>query len=316
MRPQLGLTHSTELCEPSFAQLGVFHAVMVTGSVSRAAKLLGMTQSGASRMLRQLETDIGLRLFERAHQRLIPTPHARQLQDSVERLHGAYGMVQRLIGSLVDPDRGKVTVAAIPTQATSFMPLAIKRLRERYPGITVTMEILANQPVVDRVQAGQADFGLVHDLTPSADTQNEDLGTQHVICVAPRGHRYASLPHVTAHDLAAETFLSYGPQTNFGCLIENAFSEEGVRMPVSVEVTSSSALLSLISAGVGVGLVEPAAVMPFALDQFVIKPFRPTVPIRSRIVRSRMRPLTLHAELLLEEYRAVVGAQQPGYFTA
>ncbi|HYG43527.1 MAG TPA: LysR family transcriptional regulator, partial [Bordetella sp.] len=83
MRPQLGLTHSTELCEPSFAQLGVFHAVMVTGSVSRAAKLLGMTQSGASRMLRQLETDTGLRLFERAHQRLVPTPHARQLQDSV-----------------------------------------------------------------------------------------------------------------------------------------------------------------------------------------------------------------------------------------
>lgn len=315
-RDQRGLTPATELCEPSFAQLNVFHAVMVTGSVSRAAKLLGMSQSGASRMLTQLEAATGLQLFERAHQRLIPTPNARQLQASVEHLHGAYGGVQRLIGSLADPDCGKVTVAAIPTQATSFMPQAIKRLRERYPGITITMEILANQPVVERVQNGEADFGLVHDLTPSPDTQNEDLGEQHVICVAPAGHRYASLPCVTARDLASETFLSYGPHTNFGSVVENAFFEEGIRMPVAVEVTSSASLLSLIGAGVGVGLVEPAAVLPFSPEKFVIKPFRPTLIMRSRILRSRMRPLTRHAELLLNEYRAVVTARQPDYFSA
>jgi DNA-binding transcriptional LysR family regulator len=314
--PRRGLAPSTELCEPSFAQLNVFHAVMVTGSVSRAAKLLGMTQSGASRMLNQLESTTGLRLFERTHQRLVPTPDARRLQDSVERLRGAYGGVQRLIGSLAAPDSGKVTVAAIPTQATSFMPLAIKRLRDRYPGITVTMEILANQPVVERVQNGATDFGLVHDLTPSPDTFNEDLGVQHVICVAPPNHRYAALDAVTAQDLISETFLSYGPHTNFGHAVENAFYEQGVRMPVAVEVTSSAALLSLISAGVGVGLVEPAAMLPFDVNQFVVRPFRPTLVLRSRILRSRVRPLTRHAELLMNEYRAVVTAPQPAYFGA
>jgi DNA-binding transcriptional LysR family regulator len=85
-------------------------------------------------------------------------------------------------------------------------------------------------------------------------------------------------------------------------------------MPVAVEVTSSAALLALIRAGVGVGLVEPAAIAPFPLDQFVIRPFRPSLLIHSRIVRSRIRPLTRHAELLLAEYRAVVTAPQPEYF--
>jgi DNA-binding transcriptional LysR family regulator len=310
LRVEGGLTSSTTLCEPSFAQLNVFHAVMVTGSVSRAAKLLGMTQSGASRMLTQLEQATGLHLFERVHQRLIPTPDAKQLQGSVERLRGSYGGVQRLISSLVNPDRGKVTIAAIPTQASSFMPLAIKRLREQYPGIVVTLEILANMPVVERVQNGEADFGLVHDLTPSPNTQNEDIGEQHVVCVAPANHRYADLPFITAQDLASETFLSYGPHTNFGNMIENAFFEVGVRMPVAVEVTSSASLLSLIQAGVGVGLVEPAALLPFHLEQFIIKPFKPTLTLRSRILRSRMRPLTRHAERLLNEYRQVVQSQQ------
>ena len=54
-RSHLGLSRSHELREPSFAQLGVFNAIMISGSVSRAAKLLGMTQSAASKMLRQLE---------------------------------------------------------------------------------------------------------------------------------------------------------------------------------------------------------------------------------------------------------------------
>ncbi|AEE67226.1 LysR family transcriptional regulator [Bordetella pertussis] len=312
----VGLAKPKALHEPSFAQLGVFHAIMITSSVSRAARLMGMTQSAASKMLRQLEDDTGLRLFERQHQRLVPTPHAQGLQDSVEQLYGAYGVVQRQINSLADPDTGHVNVAAIPTQATTFLPQAIKRLRERYQGITVTVEILANQPIVDRVQSGQADFGLVHDITPSVSTLNEDLGLQHVVCVAPAGHRYAGLPHVAAHDLRNETFLSYGPQTNFGAMLETAFASAGVRMPVAVEVTSSAALLALIRAGVGVGLVEPAAIAPFGATGFVIKPFLPALPVRSRIVRSRLRPLTRHAELLLEAYRAVVLQARPDSFQA
>lgn len=313
-RSHLGLSKSHELREPSFAQLGVFNAIMISGSVSRAAKLLGMTQSAASKMLRQLEDDTGLVLFERTHQRLVPTPQALQLHESVEHLYGSYGVVQRLIGSLANPDHGSVTVAAIPTQAATFLPEAVKRLREKHPGITVTLEILANQPIVERVLNGQADFGLVHDITASPDTHNEDLGPQHLVCVAARGHRFAGQEQVTAQDLKSETFLSYGPQTNFGSFLEIAFSEAALHMPVSVEVTSSAALLALIRAGVGVGLVEPAAIAPFPLDHFVIRPFRPSLLIHSRIMRSRIRPLTRHAELLLEEYRAIVTAPQPDYF--
>ncbi len=87
-------------------------------------------------------------------------------------------------------------------------------------------------------------------------------------------------------------------------------------MPVAVEVTSSAALLALIRAGVGVGLVEPAAIAPFGATGFVIKPFLPALPVRSRIVRSRLRPLTRHAELLLEAYRAVVLQARPDSFQA
>lgn len=311
-----GLTKPKALHEPSFVQLGVFHAIMITGSVSRAARLMGVTQSAASKLLGQLEKDIGLRLFERTGQRLVPTSQAQQLQESVEQLYGSYGVVQRQIGSLSDQDRGHVSVAAIPTQATTFLPQAIKQLRMRYPGITVTVEILANQPIVDRVQHGQADFGLVHDVTPTPATLNEDLGLQHVVCVAPAGHRYSGLPHVTIQDLKDETFLSYGPQTNFGAMLANAFEGAAIRMPVSVETTSSSALLALIRSGVGVGLVEPAAIVPFGPEGLVIKAFRPTLPVYSRIVRSRMRPLTRHAELLLDAYREAVLGRQPSYFTA
>lgn len=300
--------------EPSFSQLSVFRAVMFTGSVSRAAQLLGVTQSAASKLLRSLEDTIGLTLFERTQQRVIPTAYAHQLLQSVEELHGAYGAVQRTVQSLLESDHGVVSVAAIPTQTTAFLPQAIRRLKDQAPGVVVMVDVLANQPTISHVLNGQADFGLVHDLSPSPDTLNEDIGLQHLVCVACKGHRFERLSAITARQLQHEPIVSYGPQTNFGCLISAALARETVHLHSAVEVTSSAALLALVRAGVGVGIIEPAAIEPLLAKELIIRPLAPRIRVRSRILRSRIRPLTRHAELLLQEYRAIVTGAQPGYF--
>lgn len=300
--------------EPSLTQLNVFRTVMITGSVSRAAHLLGMTQSAASKLIKALEDDISLTLFERSQQRLIPTAQAYQLQQSVAELHGAYGTVQRTIASLLESGHGTVTVAAIPTQATTFLPIAIRRLKERAPDVLVSVAVLANQPVINHVLTGQADFGCIHDVSPSPDTLNEDLGEQNLVCVAPAGHRFGRLRRITVQDLQNESLISYGPETNFGCAVDAMFAQEGLHLPVSVEVTSSAALLALVRAEVGVGIIEPAALIDEFSTRFIIRPLHPRICIQSRILRSRMRPLTRHAEMLLEEYRQVVRGVQPDYF--
>lgn len=289
--------------EPSFVQLRVFHATMITGSVTRAAKLLGITQPAASKMLRMLEVDTGLVLFTRENQRLLPTQQAEQLQALVDRLYGSYGAVQRLIGSLRSSDRGNVTVAAIPTQSTNFLPRAIRLLRERQPLTSVTVDILSNQDVIERVQSGKADFGLVFNITPSPDTLNEDMGHHHLVCVAPPGHRFAKKPYVSSEDLRQETFISFGQYTSFGLFLRMLLSDDNVYPSVDVVVTSSALLITLVREGIGVGLVESPAILPSSRHDLVVKAFRPAATIRSRIIRSRIRPLSAQAELLLDACR-------------
>lgn len=289
--------------EPSFVQLRVFHATMITGSVTRAAKLLGITQPAASKMLRMLEAETGLVLFTRENQRLLPTQQAEQLQESVVRLYGSYGAVQRLIGSLRSSDRGNVTVAAIPTQSTNFLPRAIKVLRKKHPLTRVAVDILPNQEVIQRVQSGKADFGLVFNITPSPDTLNEDMGHHHLVCVAPQGHRFAAMPYVTAEDLRHETFISFGQYTSFGLFLRMLLADDNVYPDVDVVVTSSALLITLVREGIGVGLVESPAILPSSKCDLVVKAFRPMAAIRSRIIRSRIKPLSVHAELLLDVCR-------------
>jgi DNA-binding transcriptional LysR family regulator len=291
----------------TLAQLDVLRTVIATCGVGEAARAMGVSQPAVSKLLRQAERGLGLSLMVRDGNRVVPTLEADAIRTGIEALFGAYDALQRLASSLRADEAGMVSIAAIPTQATRFAAPAIHRFKAEFPATTVRLHVLSNRAVINQVASGQADFGLVHSITPAPELRADDYGEQLVLCIAPSGHRFANLKTVSADDMRGETYVSYGRHSAFNRWIEQALERTGASLPTSIEVSASPALIELVRLGAGVGLLESAALASAARRGLVVKPFRPELRLSSRVLRAPGRPLSGRAERLIELYRDFVG---------
>jgi DNA-binding transcriptional LysR family regulator len=290
----------------TLAQLDVLRTVIATRGVGEAARALGISQPAVSKLLRQAERGLGLSLMVRDGKRVVPSSDADAIWRAVESLFGAYDSLQRLASGLRQDTGGTISVAAIPTQATRFMAPAIRQLKAEFPNVTVKLQVLPYQAIIESVASGQADFGLIHSITAVSALRTDDYGEQRILCIAPLGHRFTAMKSVSSQDLLGETYVSYGRDSAFNLWLEQAFARAGVTVPTTIEIGASPALIEVVRQGAGVGLVESAALSGDMLPSLVVRPFRPELRLKSRVLRAPARPLSRHADRMLEIYRSLV----------
>ena len=135
----------------------VFNAVMLTGSVSAAARMINVTQPAVSRTLQHAELQLGFALFQRVGGRLRPTLEAQTLYPHVERLFQQLDEVQRLSANL-RAGRSKHALQVLTVLAMSYevMPRAICLFRQKHPAVQVHHQ---RRPGVEVHGSGAADAG-------------------------------------------------------------------------------------------------------------------------------------------------------------
>jgi DNA-binding transcriptional LysR family regulator len=273
-------------------QIEVFRAIMVTGSVSGAARLLTVSQPAISRLLAYTEDRLGLKLFERVKGRVQPTPEARRLFAEVDQVHQGVLRVNDLAQELRERGTGAMHVVASPSVGQAFVPEAIGRFRQRFPDVRVEFEILTLQELVARVGANRVDLGLsvlpVDEPTISAAPIVE--GRLTVIC--PRDHPLAALSHVESADLAPFSLIGYGPQTPYGLYVASALAASGTPARFNTVVRFTPVACSLVQAGAGVAIVDEFVTRGRTWPDIVSRPLVPHTPMRIHLLTSRLEPLS------------------------
>lgn len=129
-------------------QMEVFRAVMITGSMSGAGRVLNITQPAVSRIVSYTEQSLGLRLFERIGTRLAPTTEASILMAAVETLYENALQVDDLARDLARRPGGTLTIAASPSLALHVIPTVIARFLKAHPQVHVRYHttLLADMP--------------------------------------------------------------------------------------------------------------------------------------------------------------------------
>jgi DNA-binding transcriptional LysR family regulator len=290
----------------TLAQLDALRTVIATSGVGEAARTMGISQPAVSKLMRQAERGLGLSLMVRDGNRVTPTLEADAIRSGLEALFGAYDGLQRLAASLREDETGIVSIAAIPTQAAHFAAPSIARFKSESPATVIKLQVLSNRAIIEQVASGQADFGLVHSITAAPDLRVDDYGQQVVMCIAPRGHRFARLRAVSGADMLGETYVSYGRHSAFNRWLEDAFAQAGIRLRTTIEVSASPTLIEIVRLGAGVGLVESAALTPEVARTLMVRPFVPELKLRSRVLRRPGHPMSRHSERFLEIYREIV----------
>ena len=141
-------------------QIEAFRAVMLTGAMTTAAEMIQVSQPAVSRLVRDLEQQLGLTLFRRRGNLVVPTHEATALLAEVERSFVGLAQISAFADDLRRGRTGSLRVAALPTMAAGFAPRFIAEFCRGLPGLKVAIDGLSSQEVRDRVAAGRYDIGV------------------------------------------------------------------------------------------------------------------------------------------------------------
>lgn len=271
-------------------QIETFAAVMRCGTASRAAESLGVTQPAVSRTLADLERSVGFALFARIRNRLVPTPEARLLFQDVEVAFQGIDTIRASAARIRDRGSGELRVASLSALGGSLVPRAIASFRRSNPAVRVTLMVLPSREVRDLIASGQFDVGLAADEIDVTGVTAQTFLTRDALCAIPAGHPLADRSVITPADLHGVSFVAYVPEDRGRQRLDALLEREGVVPEIVVETIYASTLHALVAEGVGVGLISPAAAEGLDGSRVVLRPFEPSVVIRSLLILPSDRP--------------------------
>jgi DNA-binding transcriptional LysR family regulator len=281
----------------------IFRALMQTGSASKAADLLGISQPAISQSLQKFEAKAGLRLFERDRGRLIATAEAAALMQEVERSFVGLEAITHRMASLKQFGVGQLSVASYPAFGMGFLPRVLARRDFNKAHTAVSLQILSSQQVRTRVLSGQCDFGLMADEASTDGLQCEIFANVPGVVAIPVGHRLAAKQVITPNDLLKENFIALNPEDAARKRLDAMLNTCGVLLSPVVETPYAITICELVALGIGVGIVSCIAALDYINRGVVLRKFQLDMHFSCLLALPTGRPLSLKAQEFLKLMR-------------
>jgi DNA-binding transcriptional LysR family regulator len=291
-------------------QMEVFHAIMQTGSVTAAARMLHVTQPAVSAVLKHCEEQLGLRLFERAGGRLQPTREAEAIFPDIAGVFGQLDEVKDLTQDLAAGRVGRLRIAGSFPIANGDLARAVAEFVIERPKVQVDLQSLTSPQAVDQVVSREVELGVVYGPVTNPEVETEVLLRSGLACIMRENHPLARRRRVKVTDLRHHSLITYLPQTLLRNHVDEALLQAGVTPDLKVQVALSITGIVLAYYDAGVALVEPFLIDTLGLTGLVARPLSPAITVETLLVRHRSTPpsrlaaaFTSHLKTLLQRSR-------------
>ena len=240
----------------NFRQLECFREIMTTGTVTGAAKALGISQPSASSLIANLERELGFALFRRTRGRLAPTPEAHYLSSDVERTLDSVELTAQRARQIRDQTFGNLVIAAYPDIAIDFLPRVVSRFRAGRPELRVTVLARRSEMMRGLLTTQLYDLAIVETSIDHPSVQMEEFSFR-CVCAVPRDHALAGRSSVGPDELDGMPFISLLPEHAVHSQTGQAFLSRNARWNVVIETQTMESVCAYIRHGAGVGLIDP-----------------------------------------------------------
>lgn len=290
-------------------QLRAFVTVAESGSFTRAAASLNLSQPALTVQIRKLEEGLGLRLFDRNTRSVALTRSGRELLPALGRILRELDGVVAETRQLSTMQRGIVRLAVLPSFASGVLPETIADFRRRHPGIGFSIRDVIASRVAELVANGEADLGLTGGAVLGPDLEILLRGTDRMHAVYPEGHELARRIAIGIADLAHHPLVLMDQATSVRQVVDAAFAAAGIAPLVGAEVTYMASAVGMVRAGLGVAIL-PGSAMEVRAERSLrsqrIEGEGFARPIA--VVKRRGRTLPPASERFLAELDEVIGA--------
>jgi len=259
--------------------LRYFIAVAEEGSLSNAAeRRLHTAQPSLSRQIRDLESEVGVKLFERRTRGIALTPAGRVFLD-----HARLALLQVEAGAeaarrTAQPDKPIFAIGFITGQEVTWLPETLRIVREEAPGIEVTFFSLTSPELALALMRGKADVAFLRRETQTSGLTYKSLVKEPLVVVLPIGHRLAARNTIRPQELTREIVI--GPAQVAPVLrtvIDEYAKKVGITLKPAYESENLNAAMSLVASTGGVTLA-PVCAKNILTPSLVARPLRGEAP--------------------------------------
>ncbi|MCG8420086.1 MAG: LysR substrate-binding domain-containing protein [Proteobacteria bacterium] len=294
-------------------QIEAFRAVMITGSITKAASELHVSQPAVSRILADLEDSIGFKLFARINRTMIPTDEGRAFFEDVERSFTGLEELKRSAQAIGACFRGRVRVIFVPGVGSKIIADVIEKFKKENPEIAVTVEVEPSQRLFELVATKRFDVGISTTLpTDMGSIKVRRCAQGSAVCILPRGHRLSKQKTISPQDLEGESFISFCSDSIARNRIDAEFIKAEVTRELQIEARTTSVIISMVESGLGVSIIGPVFDLDRVSEHVEVRPFRPKIHTDLVFLYPTAKP----ESLITKRFTHSVGDYLRSYFSS
>jgi DNA-binding transcriptional LysR family regulator len=240
-------------------QIQCFLHVAALGSFTRAAEKMHTMQPALSLQVRDLEAELGIRLFDRTTRRVELTEGGAEFHNIAAKIIEDLESATRNAHELADRKRGRVIIAAPPLLAAAVVPRAIADFRSKYPGIEVRLIDARTDQIVEYVRSGQVDCGLGTFHAGEEGISPTLLARDSLMVFCGSNHPLARRRTVNWRELDGLPLITLTRDSGIRLLVEVGFETSQIRLVPVYEVAQITTALAMVEAGLGIAVLPTYA---------------------------------------------------------
>lgn len=288
----------------SHRALEYLNAVARFGSLRKAAAKLNVDPSAISRLLAQLEEEVGLPLWERSHKGSRLTMAGKELLDHFRQVQASETATLSRIQDLHGLRKGEVKIAVGEGFIADLISAPLQEFISHYPGIQMSVEMAGANEAVQLIEDDQVDFGIVYACPEAADLRCH-IQTQHPLdLIAPPDHPLVRCGHaIEFKDICEYPLALIDSAFGMGRLVRLAEELEHIRLTPSLRTNSVAVLKNFAISGLGITFmpqltvteeIKSKVICPVSVNHSLLK------TAQAKVVSHNRRELTLPAQALMD----------------
>lgn len=234
----------------------LFVDISETKNFTKTGNRKGYTQPGVSHILKSMETELGIPLFNRTHQGIQLTSYAEAILPIVRNLLAVNEQLEQTISALKGLDTGHLTIASYASISRNWLPAVINAFRTDYPGIEIQVIEGGTDDIVKCLTDNAADIGLLS-KRHTEPLEWIPLYEDPLVAILPKSYEYPkeafSIP-----DMAGKTFIMSAIGTDYD--VHHALDKQEIRPDIRLTSTDDLAVVAMVANNLGVSILPWLAV--------------------------------------------------------
>ncbi|MGA7993572.1 MAG: LysR substrate-binding domain-containing protein [Bradyrhizobium sp.] len=241
--------------------LRMFAAVVRSGSFSKAAEILNISQPAISKGVRDFELQVGCRLLNRTPKGVVPTPEGLALSRRAEALFAVERAAEEELSALRGLHNGSLRIGASTTIATYMIPRYLGAFHRAYPGVELQLISANTRDIAEQMVAQDLDVGLVEGPVDDKNLISEPWRTDVMKLIAAPDHAFArEAGPIDPKRIENEVLIVREPGSGSREVVTQALAAHGIEPLRTLEIGSTAAIKQVVAAGLGISIVSVVAV--------------------------------------------------------